>query len=361
MAVMQSTLFASKVAAKMQIAYGVVQITWENPTSSEFDRVAVYRKRNDFVHSEFDPYGTLIYEGKLTEIYDYSLSNKASISYEEAMEQAIGVYNPRTNKFEQKVNDPLQGDTLYYYTVFTVDKNGVYHFSNTTCDTSRVNKDNGILDRMYAEYLPALYRIEDEKYQLQRFLKVSAMIYDFIYSSTDYMKYAKDLDNCEPYQLELLAEEIGWDLDKSLSIPSQRQTLKTAINVYRNAGTKKGLDMLVKTNSGFPNSSGIMETMSLNVQTVYFGYTEEDLVRNEYEATPNFDTLDPELIGQLDDPLKYVWDFSSSARQGSDRFIAYVRKTTQITPEQEQIMVDRLTKLLNRFSPSGTQFTIEVY
>lgn len=360
MANILNAMFATDVQAKMMVLHGVIEVSWRNPSHPNFKEVAVFRKTNDFVYSELDPYGTLIYQGPANHIYDYSISKGATTEMSVVMKEVIGTYDRRNNKFLGQIEDPLDGDTLYYYTVFSIDKNGKYHFSYATTATARPNKNHNISERLY-EYLPSIYRIEDKDFQLQRYLKISGMVFDYIMSASKNMSHFIDIDTCEPYQLKYIANLLDWDLDETLPIPSQRQSLKSAIDVYRNAGTKKGLDMLVKTNSGFPNTSGVAEGRDFTLHSVYFGYFPFDLVRYNDESTPNFDTLDPNTIGRAGDPLKYTWDFRPQARQQSERFIAYVRKTTQLTPEAEELMRKRLTKLLTRFSPSGTKFDIEIY
>lgn len=350
--------FVTNVEAKTTILYGTIEISWKNP-SLDFDEIVVFRKTNDFVETELDPYGKLIYRGTAEKIYDYSVSEMAVEDFNKVTKKVIGEYDSRNNQFINVIEDPLDGDTLYYYTVFVVTK-GTYHASKTTTATARPNKNHGISERLY-DYLPAFYKIEDKKFQLQRFLKVAGMMFDYLMTMAKNTQHFVNIDTCEPYQLQYIANLLDWDLDETLPVPSQRQSLKSALNVYRLAGTREGLDLLVKANSGFPATSGVMEGRDFNVYSVYFGVYPFDLIRYDYEATPNFSTLDPETIGKGGDPLKYTFDSRPDNKQQFEKFYAYVRKTSPLTQEQEELMRTRLEKLLTRFSPAGTKFELEIY
>lgn len=355
-----SQMYATSVNARIMFLYGVLEISWRNPDHPEFKEVAVYRKLNDFATSELDPYATLVYKGTAEKIYDYRLDGLATTTFKDAAEKSIGTYNPYNQTFTGKTQRPLDADTMYYYTVFTIDKAGNYYSTDGTTATGKPNKDHGLSNVMY-QNIPGFYRIEDRKKQLQRYFKTTAMAYDYLLTSINHLQDFVSVDRCHPWQLDYLAYLIDWEIDKTLPVPSQRQTLKNAINIYRNAGTKKGLDTLVKIYSGFPNSSGVLESRDSSVSTVYFGYFPEDQLRYDYEATPNLATLNSALIGKPGDPLKYVFDGSPNSKVASERFVAYVNKTTAITPEQEETMRNRLDRLLTRFAPAGTKFDIEIY
>jgi phage tail-like protein len=358
-------LFATNVVSKMHLLYGVIELNWSNPTHTGFDHVFVLRKINDFATDPLDPYATLVYEGKAERIYDYSESLKAEESIAPIIPKVIGTYDSIRQVYKGQIEDSLNPDMLYYYTIFTVDTEGNIYHSNATRTTGRANKKQDF-SRLLYDKLPAIYKVEDKQTQLKRYLEVMGFAFDFIKTKIDNVSTFIDIDTCEPYQLDYIANLLDWELDKSLPIPSQRQSLKNAIEVYRKAGTKHGLDLLVKTNSGFPNSSGVMESRGFNLTTTFFGYYPFELLRYHEEGTPDFRPVeeggdDFELIGKGGDPLKYTWDFSPDARQEEEKFIAYVRKTTPISAEQQEQMVKRLNKLLNRFSPAGTKYDIEVY
>lgn len=357
-----SIMFATDVKADSILLHGVVEVSWKNPTHPQFKEVAVYRKQNDFMTDEYDPYGQLIYQGTAERIFDFSDSKPADTDFSRVAAQVIGNYNPYNQTFSNQVKDILSNEILYYYTVFTIDNDGKYHASYATRDTGRPTKDFGIARKLY-DYLPSLYKIEDRNKQLERFLQILGMAYNYIMTKNSNIRHFIDIDSCDPDQLDYIAYTLDWQLDKTLPIPSQRQSLKNAIDIYRNAGTLKGLDVLVKTNSGFPNTSGVQEGRDFTMHTVYFGFFPFDLVRFDNHITPDFreGMMDFSAIGRGGDPLKYTEDFSPNARQQTDRFIAYVRKTTEITEEQEQLVYERIDRLLRRFAPVGTRYDIDIY
>lgn len=355
-------MFVTNIKADAHLLHGIVEVSWKNPTHPRFKEVVVFRKQNDFMMDETDPYGKMIYRGTGEKIFDYSVSKLASRDFSDVSRQIIGDYNPYNQAFHNQLSDPLNADILYYYTIFTVDMEGNYYSSNATTTTARPTKDFGIAKRLYGD-LPSLYKLEDKNKQLERFLQVLGMAFNYLMTKNHNMKHFINLDTCQPDQLDYLAYTLDWQLDKTLPIPSQRQSLKSAIDIYRNAGTKKGLDVLVKTNSGFPNTSGIQEGREYTMTTVYFGYFPFDLVRFDTHITPDFrdGMMDFNAIGKGGDPLKYTEDFSPNARHEADKFIAYVRKTSELTEEQEDLVYQRLDRLLKRFAPVGTRYEIEIY
>jgi phage tail-like protein len=355
-----SMLFATNVLAKPHLLHGVVEISWTLPMNSEFKEVAVYRKVNDFVTTELDPYGTLVYKGTESRVFDYSISRQGELHFANVANKILGTYDSHTKTFNGEIDDPLVGGRTYYYSVFSIDKNGNYHFSYATTVTATPTKNFGIDEKIY-DYLPSIYRLEDKQTELQRFTKVIGIMYNFIMSETEKVNSFVDIDKCEPYQLQYIANQLDWELDRTLPVPSQRLSLKNAIEVYKTAGTKQGLDMLVKTTSGFPLSSGIVEGRDSVLYSTYFGYYEDDLIRYNGESTPDFDALDPNDIGKVSDPLKYTMGFSTNTRQGNDSFMAYVRKTSPLSADQELVMRERLTRLLDRFAPAGTNYEIDIY
>lgn len=356
----ESTLYVTHVEAKPSVLSGVIELSWSNPVNPDLQKVVVLRKQNDYPLSEIDPYATVIYEGLDETIYDYCEDGPASTDFEFTAEKVIGKWNRSEQQFIKDYYKPLQDNVLYYYTVFSVDKDGNYHFSNATRAATRTSRYYGTGEKIYNS-LPSIYRLRDKDLQLKRFLEGVGMVFDLIMSETEDLSTLVNIDDCPPDKLKYIANLLGWELDDSLPIPSQRQSLKNAVAVYRMAGTRKGLDLLVKLNSGFPQTSGVEEGRNFTLYTVYFGYYPFDLIRYDYEATPNFDTLDPALIGKAGDPLKYTVDFSANNRHETDKFLAYVRKTTPLTPEQEDTIRRRLTRLLDRFSPIGTKYELEIY
>ncbi len=363
-----SRLFATSVESHMDLLPGVVRLNWRNSSDKTFDHVAIYRKVNDFCTNPLDSYSQLVYSGKAEQIYDYSLSKPATEDYKIVKQAIIGEWVQYESRFVGKIPDPLDADTLYYYTIFSVDKDGKHHFSNATRISGMPSRNHGLGDILYQQYLPDVYRREDTKqsYELKRYIQVIGHSLDYLMTKAQNMSLFMDIDKCPPEYLPYIAKELDWELDSTLPISSQRQALKNAINVYRMAGTKIGLDILVKTNSGFPNSSGVTESRGLVLNSTYFGYYDFELIRDHETGTPDFRPVseggdDLSLIGQAGDPLKYTFDFAADSRQSEERFVAYVRKTHPITPEEEEQMRYRLTKLLKRFSPAGSKFDIDVY
>lgn len=362
---MAGGFYATNVNASAHLLHGVMEVSWKNPSHPSFKEVVVLRKVNDFATSEVDPYATLVYRGTAQRVFDYSQSLPVTQDIKVAAKAILGTFNPKTNEFTGAITDSLNPESMYYYTVFAVDNSNNYYASLATTATGRVTENLEIAKKLY-ENLPTLYKIEDRETQLKRYMEIIGMGFNHMMTRIRNHPKKVDIDTCSPTELEAIANQLGWDLDKTLPVPSQRTSLKTAMEVYRAAGTKKGLDTLVKTNSGFPNTSGISESREYTFNSAYFGYYPFDLIRYADAGTPDFRPVgsggdDFTLVGKGGDPLKYTMDFSASAKTQTDKFIVYVRKTTPLTTEQEAQLVKRLTKLVTRFAPLGTNFDVEIY
>lgn len=329
-----------------------IKLTWKNPTGVTFKEVVVHRRTDDFGLDPFSPLSVEVYRGTGNVAYDYHTLDPAVIS-----DQLIPEYNQQGIDEQAKW---LKGEQLYYYTLYAVDTNDVYYASYGNCVAMAPTETYGIGQWLYNQ-LPQVYRAEDSTLGLSIFCDLVGEFLDYSYSLTKMIRTLNNPGKVNPAYIPVLAQQLGWQLEQTLSTRSQRRVLQNAVNMYRLAGTKKGLDALIRYHSGFPSSSGVFEGQNTVARLVSFGELSEQPATYTDHLMPNFTTMDFTKIGTANDPLHYSWDFSANTKASTNKFTAYVQKTISLTPEQEQVIINRLTRVLNEFSPIGAQFEVKIF
>jgi len=168
----------------------------------------------------------------------------------------------------------VTGGEMFYYTIFTEEPAGVFTF-NATTQVSEIALSSGFFeDRMYLDYLPALYRVSDrgatiervltattasdgEKFNLtedgvtgkgplQRFLKIFGVLFDEIRGLTQFTAALLDVDRVPSEFLGDLGAIIGIEFNPDIPILRQRQEIKRAVEIYKVKGTLGSIETLVE-------------------------------------------------------------------------------------------------------------------
>lgn len=328
-----------------------VKLEWENPNNPQFKEVVIHRRTDDIIIDPLSPLSVEVYRGKGNIVFDYHLINQGVTRERDIPEYSLMEPEDRANL--------LIGEQIYYYIFYAVDKNGDYHATTATATSVAPTKIYGLGLQLY-QHLPPIYREMDNQEAVLRLCKLVGEQMDFMFSKINMNRQLLDPMKVNTKHIHLLANNLGWRMEPTLPILLQRRLLQNAVQIYKYAGTRKGLSALVRYVSGFPSSSGIMENFSKIFRTVFFGHFDEEPLYLD-SITPIFDELDTSLIGLPDDPLFYIWDFSPNATASESSFVAYVRKTVPLTPEEEQVIKDRITRALNEFIPVGAQFNVIIY
>ncbi|MCG2622421.1 phage tail protein [Arthrobacter sp. I2-34] len=160
----------------------------------------------------------------------------------------------------------LQGETVYYYTLFTRAP-GEAEFTadphNRVC--AMATSPYGFAGHLYG-LLPAIYRRYDAaapvpaalapedagKGVLQRFLELPGTQLDQLYSLARAALDLHDLDRVDGRLLPLLAQWIGWRTDFGLPVRAQRQEIRFAPWIYRCTGTLAALEATARRVTGLP-------------------------------------------------------------------------------------------------------------
>jgi phage tail-like protein len=170
--------------------------------------------------------------------------------------------------------------TTYYYTVFTVDEAGGTHAGATSQVAAFATSDYGLAGHLY-ELLPAIHQRLDTplgtadlaelaqtrpaevralealppellgRGQLRRFLHAAAAPLDLLRSFAEGLPALHDIDLARPEFLPLLADWVGWDLDGTLPVFSQRNEIRLAPRLYRRVGTIPNLRAIVTRYTGW--------------------------------------------------------------------------------------------------------------
>lgn len=141
----------------------------------------------------------------------------------------------------------LQGETVYYYTLFpyragsppdSIDP----HNRTSAMATAPYN----IAGQMY-DLLPAIYhRYDTESGQLRDFLDLPGEQFDQLYSFATALLNACNFDRVDGRLIPLLAEWIGWQTNYRIEIAKQRNEIRYAPYLYQTMGLIPTLEATVK-------------------------------------------------------------------------------------------------------------------
>ena len=154
----------------------------------------------------------------------------------------------------------LKGETIYYYALFP------YAGNPPNYDIDRHNRAVAMATAPYniagqmADLLPTLYHRYDtvvttaavissadrQKGQLRRFLDLPGSQLDLLYSFAKAMRDLHHLEKVDGRLLLLLAQWIGWRLDRRLEADAQRNDIRNAPHFYKSIGLIPTVEATVK-------------------------------------------------------------------------------------------------------------------
>ncbi len=162
----------------------------------------------------------------------------------------------------------LQGETMYYYTLFPFDgAPPVYDPDPHNRVSAMAIAPYGFAGLLYSA-LPAIYRRYDadrlpapgtglpsdqDKGELRRFLDLPGGELDRLYSLARAALGFTDLDRADGRLLPLLAGWIGWQTNYGLPISVQRNEIRSAPSIYQTIGGVPELDSTVTRITGWPS------------------------------------------------------------------------------------------------------------
>jgi len=132
-------------------------------------------------------------------------------------------------------NDSIGVEKIYY----CYDSTNPYYLTNCIRDYD----DKGSSSHTTGDELYSLPELEG---QLSRFLRIIEPCFDNIYEKTVSLPNLKNPDLCPADLLLYLSTERGWqDLDLTKDESYQRKFIRFLPDIYRNKGTKSGIESLI--------------------------------------------------------------------------------------------------------------------
>jgi phage tail-like protein len=181
------------------------------------------------------------------------------------------------------------------------------------------------------------------KGQLQRFLKLIGFLLDEVKGKVDSFPVIIDIDKTDADLLPSLAELVGVDFSYDLSIPNQREEIKRAVNVYKKKGTINSIKQFCRSVFGFDP-----EISEWPRRIMFFNNPAHLLPKI---TTPGW--IDKGGLGQYDDPLYYLLDFSESGNYRFDKFGVFFNLSEFAgIPKAE---AEKIYRLLSKRIPASTQ------
>jgi hypothetical protein len=162
----------------------------------------------------------------------------------------------------------LQGETVYYYTLFPFSGSPPVYSSDLHNQTSAMaTAPYDFAGQIYA-MLPAIYRrydagrtpapgtglaFDQDKGELRRFLDLPGAELDRLYSLTRAALSLANLYRVEGRLLPQLGDWIGWPTNYTLPVGAQRNEIRFAPRIYQTIGAVPNLDATVTRITGWAN------------------------------------------------------------------------------------------------------------
>ncbi len=237
-----------------------IDLSWQNPLPADFEPgisltgIRIVRRQRTFAESaEIDGDGELLQDGNI--VYNGTIISHFS-------------------------DQNLSPQTTYYYTLFTLDSTGSIHTDPQARVACFATQNHNLAAQLY-QLLPAVHQRYDtpldtaqqvalqttnpalaqalnalppplkNRGQLWRFLQATAAPLDVMRSLAEGLPQLHQPDSVRPEFLPSLAHWLGWDLDQTLPLFSQRNEVRFAPHLYRQVSTVPSLRSLVTRYTGW--------------------------------------------------------------------------------------------------------------
>lgn len=236
--------YISDLRIEQNIGEVSVSIRWKNP-NEPFDSIRVYRKELNFYNNPKDSTATLIY------ILHYS-------------ENLLNTYTTI-------VDDDIQGNRLYHYTVAVVEPVtspppiDSYAPIHPTLYIGLTDKNEIItklsmksvivinlfgFEKIFYELMPDKDIEFDSNpmhyHHLKKFIKVIAKFFEHMYARVKTLEFITDISKTTPEFVKIISEMLNWETDDRIPIDIQKMLLENAIYFYKWSGTKKAVIQMAK-------------------------------------------------------------------------------------------------------------------
>lgn len=254
-------------------------------------------------------------------------------------------------------SDDIGENTVYYYSIITIKDNNFFT-SLSSQKYVAVSPIFGLKEIYYKNFSESTIKNENENKDFYKFITVVSKMMEYIHGKTHALELLFDIEKSPPEIYNNLAEQMGWEIDSRLSIDLQRQIVPNITFFYRWAGSTFGLARLVKFYSGYPDNTGILETASKILFSPKFN--DDGAISFLDKVSIDFINDNLSLIGTLDDPLFYCYDFKINSIFNSNSYIVYFKKPQNITQAEVDKILSILNDILSKYSPLGVNYDILV-
>jgi phage tail-like protein len=162
----------------------------------------------------------------------------------------------------RELDSGLDPGTTYYYAAFVAQTAALSAGPRWTASAVPTER-HGFADKLYS-LLPAVHRYYDDpasgpqpgsgqpgSWQLRRFLQVLGPVLDQVRSLGEALPALHDLFEVRADYLPYLAQWIGWQLNRTLPTPLQRNDILLAPEVFATTGTVPNIEALVQRATGW--------------------------------------------------------------------------------------------------------------
>jgi phage tail-like protein len=140
-------------------------------------------------------------------------------------------------------------------------------------DTGKRQVETSIFDvyirphSLYLNFLPAVYREVDF---IGRFLKIFEQSFEPCIKSLDNLWAYLDPLTAPQALLPFLAQWVAWETTPQISVERQRHLIKTAMDIYKWRGTKRGLRFYLHLATGLPLDEQILDETEKHIAITEF-------------------------------------------------------------------------------------------
>lgn len=219
------------IAAEPHSGGNRIDLTWENPDPAAYPKIRVMRREG--THPVFPGDGELVVDGE---------------------------------NLTSAVDEGLKGERVYYYSFFPYHGDPPeYAIDNHNRAAAMAISSNNMAGQLF-ELLPGIYHrydtvlpdedsgVSDEdktRGQLRRFLDLPGGQFDLLFSFAKGLLDAHHIDRVDGRLLPLLAQWIGWQLDRSREHDAQRNEVRNASFIYHAIGLIPTVEATVTRVSGW--------------------------------------------------------------------------------------------------------------
>lgn len=224
--------------------YSTIWLTWGSP-SGDWSYIRLVRNSYGFAVTADD----------------------GDVLFEKTNAQDPGFY-PDTGETPNYIG--LKAGHAYYYTIFV--KENTYNTWQIAGNTIGISvKNYGSAKRMY-ESIPEITRsnipydtsLESTNDFLYRFIKLFAFQLDLYKTQAENVLNRFDITNLDGRLIPVFMQEFGLQYEPSLGLKQSRIFLRNAVRLYKNKGTKAGLNEFLKAYAGYDNVISMGKNLMLD-------------------------------------------------------------------------------------------------